>query len=454
MDALSEALSSVRITGAIFVDAICAAPWGFSVPAMERVAHLLAPGTEHLVGYHLVTEGTALIGLEGAADLPIEPGDIVIFPHGDPHTVTNGAPTQLIDSGASLGKWLAGDFEPLRVGTGGGGDMTRFVCGYFGCERHAARLFLAGLPACIRMNVRGDGAGEWLENSIRHLLNDTASGRPGRGVLLAKMAEAIFIETLRRYMEELPPEHTGWLAGARDPVVGGALALLHRRPCHPWTIAELASGIGASRSVLAERFDRLLGEPPLTYLARWRMQLAARKLQTTQDTVLSVAADVGYESEAAFNRAFKREFGVPPAQYRKNIGGGGKGTVLGKLRHDPQRRAAVQSVDKAHAPFRSAQPRSSSLSGTVTVRVPWKTRARASLSMWIWRLTVSMVRPRKSAMSPREIGSMKRTGPSCGLSHAIALCRSASSRNRLATRSAADFLPSSSIHWRAAASSA
>ena len=151
----------------------------------------------------------------------------------------------------------------------------------------------------------------------RHLLSEAASGRPGRTVLLSKMAEALFIETLRRYMERLPPEQIGWLAGARDPVVGTALALLHRKPSHPWTVAELATEAGSSRAVVAKRFTRLLGEPPLTYLARWRLQLAARKLQTTRQTILQVASDVGYESEAAFNRAFKREFGVPPAQYRK-----------------------------------------------------------------------------------------------------------------------------------------
>jgi AraC-like DNA-binding protein len=331
MDAFSQALSSVRMTGAIFVDAICTAPWGFSVPAMATVTHLLAPGTEHLVGYHLVTEGEALIGLPGVPDVPIAAGDIVIFPHGDAHTVANGAPTHFADSGKALGQWLAGDFVPLKVGAGGGGAVTRFVCGYFGCERHAARLFLAGLPACIRMNLRGDGTGEWLETSIRHLLNDTTSNRPGRGVLLAKMAEAIFIETLRRYMEELPPEQTGWLAGARDPVVGAILALFHRKPCHPWSVAELASEAATSRTVLLERFDRFLGEPPLTYLARWRLQLAARKLQTTQETVLNVAADVGYESEAAFNRAFKREFGLPPARYRKNLMDHGKQTLAQRM---------------------------------------------------------------------------------------------------------------------------
>jgi AraC-like DNA-binding protein len=183
----------------------------------------------------------------------------------------------------------------------------------------------------IKIYARGDAAGEWLEGSIRHLLSEAASGRPGRTVLLAKMAEALFIETLRRYMEQLPPEQIGWLAGARDPVVGTALALLHRKPSHPWTLAELAAGAGSSRAVVAKRFTRLLGEPPLTYLARWRLQLAARKLQTTQQPILQVASDVGYESEAAFNRAFKREFGVPPARYRKTLTGNARGSVRERI---------------------------------------------------------------------------------------------------------------------------
>jgi AraC-like DNA-binding protein len=320
MDALSEALNSVRMTGAIFADAMCTAPWGFAVPAMAQVAHLLAPGTECVVGYHLVAEGEALLGLGDALPVRIAAGDIVIVPHGEPHTLTNGTPAQLIDSGA-LGRWFTGDLRPMRVG--GGGAATRFVCGYFGCERHAARLFLAGLPPIVTMNVRDGGAGDWLESSIRHLLEEATSARPGCAVLLSKMAEALFIAALRRYMQELPPEARGWLAGARDPVVGAALGLLHREPASPWTVATLAAKVGASRSLLGERFADMLGEPPLTYLARWRLQLAARLLQTTQKTVLHVALDVGYESESAFNRAFKRAFGQPPAHYRRTFAANG-----------------------------------------------------------------------------------------------------------------------------------
>jgi len=319
MDALSEALNTVRMTGAIFFNAEFTAPWGFAEPHAQKIAHVLTPETERLVPYHLVTEGRALARLKGMPDLPLEAGDIVIIPHGDPHMVCNGSPATLIDGGAWLDNYFSGDLSVARCG--GGGDATRFVCGYFGCERHADRLFLAGLPPALKVNIRGDAGGEWLENSIRYLVSEASSGRPGRTVLLSKMAEALFIESLRRYMEQLPPEQTGWLAGARDPVVGAALALMHRRPCDPWTVAELAGEAGASRSVLAERFTRFLGEPPLTYLARWRLQLAARRLQTSRDIVLQVATDVGYESEAAFNRAFKREFGLPPAQYRRKFFG-------------------------------------------------------------------------------------------------------------------------------------
>lgn len=235
MDALSEAVISVRMIGAIFADAICSAPWGFAVPTMAEIAPILAPGAECVVGYHLVTEGKAAFGLEGTADIPVIADDTVIIPHGDPHTMINGTPPELIDSGAAFGRWMTGDVSPMRCD--GGGEVTRFVCGYFGCDRHAARLFLAGLPSLIKISVRNCPAGQWLESSIRHLLGQAASGRPGCAALLSKMAEALFIEALRLYMEQLPPQASGWLAGTRDPVVGAVLALLHRQPCDPWTMA-------------------------------------------------------------------------------------------------------------------------------------------------------------------------------------------------------------------------
>ena len=319
MDALSEALKAVRMTGAIFYSLECSAPWGFAVPNLCEVAHVLAPGTERLVSYHLVTEGEALVQFADEAPISVAAGEVLIIPHGDAHNVWNGSPVTLIDSAPSLREYLAGTLKVMRVGEGG--PKTRFICGYFGCERHAERMFLAGLPTMIKIDIRGDEAGAWIENSIRLLVSSENTNRPGHAVLLSKASEALFVEALRRYMEQLPPEQPGWLAAAKDPIVGSALALLHREPFNDWTLEGLAAEAGTSRSVLAERFARYLGDAPLTYLARWRLQLASRLLETTRKTIQQVATDVGYDSEASFNRAFKREFGNPPARYRKQIAG-------------------------------------------------------------------------------------------------------------------------------------
>jgi len=185
------------------------------------------------------------------------------------------------------------------------------------CDPQLSRPILSGLPSVFKVNLRTDRSGHWLESSILHLVDEAASGRVGSEAMLAKLSEVLFVDTLRRYVASLPEEQTGWLAGARDPVVGKSLGLLHGRVDHPWTIADLANEVGLSRSALAERFTRYLSEPPMTYLMRWRLQLAARALVRTPKGVAEIAADVGYESEASFNRAFKREFGMPPARYRR-----------------------------------------------------------------------------------------------------------------------------------------
>ena len=231
--------------------------------------------------------------------------------------MTCGSPRQLMDGEGVLSLISNRSFGPLRAG--GGGEVTRFVCGYMACDRRLCQPILAGLPAVIKVNIHSDASGRWLENSIRHLAEEAGSSSPGSGAMLAKLSEALFIDTLRRYVAGLPAEQTGWLAGTRDATVGKSLAILHRRPQHPWTIAELAAEVGLSRSALVERFTRYLAEPPMTYLARWRLQLAARALGSTSHSVAQIAAEVGYESEAAFNRAFKREFGSPPARFRKDL---------------------------------------------------------------------------------------------------------------------------------------
>ena len=319
-DPLSEVLKSVRLSGAVFLDAELSAPWGFASPPASASARLLAPTAEHLVPFHLLVEGDAMARVPGHPVVSLQPGDIVVLPLGDAHALWNGRVRELADSSTLLPKILARELVSERGG--GGGRLTKFICGYIACDRQATRLFLAGLPPLFKVNIRRRASGEWLESTIRLLASDRMLEGGGRGALLAKLAEALFIETLRGYMEELPRRRTGWLAAARDPAVGRALGILHRDPAAPWTVASLAGQSGLSRTVFAERFTRLLGETPLAYVARCRMQLGARLLESTDNTVLQVALKSGYESEAAFNRAFKREFKLPPARYRSLLRAG------------------------------------------------------------------------------------------------------------------------------------
>jgi len=313
-DPFSEALRSVQLSGAIFLDAELSAPWGFASPPASEAAPLLAPSAEHLILFHLLVDGEATARIPGQGSVALAAGDIAVLPRGDAHELWNGRVAALTDSSVLLPRILGGALASERGG--GGGRVTKFICGYIGCERQATRLFLSGLPPLFKVNIRGDSSGAWLESAIRHLASEREPAGAGRSALLAKLAEALFIETLRRYMAELPRQRSGWLAAARDPAVGRALGAIHREPAHAWTVASLAQRAGMSRTIFSERFTRLLGEAPLTYVARCRMQLGARLLETTDDTVLQVAMNAGYESEAAFNRAFKREFDLPPARYR------------------------------------------------------------------------------------------------------------------------------------------
>ncbi len=314
MDAISQILSGVKLSGVVFFSAEFSAPWGVTMPAANQMAARLAPGAEYIVLYHMLIDGSAEVELIDGQFLELTPGDVVIFPHGDVHHMgSKGATRPFPDYGINA-KVKARDLTPLQAG--GGGAISRFVCGYMTCDPYLSRPILRGLPPVFKVNVRTDRSGNWLENSILHLLEEAGSGRVGSEAMLAKLSEALFVDTLRRYVGALPAQQTGWLSAARDPVVGKSLGLLHSRIGHPWTIATLADEVGISRSALVERFTRYLAEPPMTYLTRWRLELAAQSLQKTSRGVADIAADVGYESEAAFNRAFKREFGQPPGRYR------------------------------------------------------------------------------------------------------------------------------------------
>jgi AraC-like DNA-binding protein len=316
VDVLSQVLKIVTLKGAVFYNAEFSAPWSFRSPPSHLIAPHLGPESGHVIIYHLLTEGYAWAQTERDQPVELSAGDIVVFPHGDPHLMGNGPPVQPVDNGQQLAAILSRGLGVTRMG--GGGTVTKFVCGYMICEPQVSRLVLKGLPPMLRVNIRNDASGAWLENSIRFSVDNAGSSNAGAEAVLAKLSEALFVETLRRYVAALPEAQIGWLAGARDPDVGRALELLHKNPARRWTINDLALSVGVSRAVLAERFRHFLGEPPIGYLTRWRLQLGARLLTTTTCGVAEIASQVGYDSEAAFNRAFKRTFHEPPARFRRD----------------------------------------------------------------------------------------------------------------------------------------
>jgi AraC-like DNA-binding protein len=314
MDVLSEVLKVIKLQGALFYNGEFSAPWSVRAASSRALASHFAPGADHVIIYHLITEGRASLRLDSGENVSLGAGDLVMIPHGEPHILENGGATYTSDNSEQLAEVLAQGLKLWRVG--GGGDVTRVVCGYMACDPRLSRGFLSGLPPVFKISIRNDDSGRWLENTIRFSVDQADKYRAGGEAVLAKLSEVLFVETLRAYITQLPCEHTGWLAGARDAEVGRALALIHRSPTKPWTLASLAAEAGVSRSVLAEKFRHYLGEPPMAYLTRWRLQLGAQMLAASSHSVAQVAAEVGYESEAAFNRAFKREFQSPPARFR------------------------------------------------------------------------------------------------------------------------------------------
>jgi AraC-like DNA-binding protein len=319
MDALSEILALVQMSGAVYFHGEFTAPWCVGAPDSKELAPLLAPGAPQLLIYHLVLEGRLFARTAGTEPVAVGPGEVVVFPHGEAHFLSSETgPLEPMSLDTVVDKVQRRDLRPLHAG--GGGACTRLVCGFIACDAHAGRSLLQGLPPVFRVGVRGDAAGEWLERTILRLVDEAASGDSGSHALLTKLSEALFVDTLRRYVATLPAGQRGWLAGTRDTIVGRSLRLLHRDAHRSWTLSDLARQVGVSRSALAERFTRYLGEPPMSYLAHWRLGTAAQSLMKTQKTVAEIAAESGYESEASFSRAFKRMTGRPPARYRRDSG--------------------------------------------------------------------------------------------------------------------------------------
>jgi len=314
MDALSEVMKAIKVEGAVVYNAEFSSPWNFRVPPSHAAAASLEPGKVHIVIFHFLLEGRAQVKMEDGQIIRLASGDVVIFPQGESHILQNSPQTAPVYHEADLPELFAKG--PRLVRRGGGGEITRFVSGYIACDSRSNTELLKGLPSTFKVNIRDGARGRWIEDSICFWVKEAENFRSGDDVVISRLSEALFVEILRRYIAVLPAEQTGWLAGSRDPDIGKTLALMHSRPEHGWTLADLAKCVGTSRSALAKRFTQFLGKPPMSYLTQWRLQLAAKLLTSTNHSVLQIAFEVGYESESAFNRAFKRQFGLPPARYR------------------------------------------------------------------------------------------------------------------------------------------
>ncbi len=317
-DPLTDVLASVRLTGAVFFAVEGTAPWVAEGPPASAISGRVMPEVDHVFEFHAVTQGRCLGGIVGEEPLPLEAGDVICFPHGDPHVMSSARGLRAPPDDLSVYERRPGARVPFPVKLGTGPAEAHLVCGFFGCDVRPFNPLLATLPRVLRTSHRdGSPGGGWLSRLTEVAEAEARSPRPGGEAVLSRLSELMFVEIIRRHLESLPPDRTGWLAGLRDPHVGKALIALHARPGHSWTIDALGREAGISRSVLAERFTALVGEPPIQYLGRWRMQLAASLLATTHDGIAAIGARVGYASEAAFNRAFKKMVGAPPATWRR-----------------------------------------------------------------------------------------------------------------------------------------
>jgi AraC-like DNA-binding protein len=315
-DPLSDVLHSVRLSGAVFFYIEGSSPWVAEAPPARAVAGILMPHAQHVVEYHVVTHGACWGGVVGEAPVRLEAGDVIVFPQGDPH-ILSSAPGMRSPPDLALYSRFLDTPPPIHVPLGGpGGERVEIICGFLGCDARPFNPLLATLPRVLHSRVAAADDGT-LRSFIDAAVRESSSRRPGGASVLARLSELMFVEVVRRHLESMPAGGTGWLAGLRDEFVGRALALLHRRPDHAWTLDELARKVALSRSALAERFTHLVGQPPMQYLARWRMQIAAGLLAGGGASVAQVAVEVGYASEAAFSRAFKKLVGVPPASWRR-----------------------------------------------------------------------------------------------------------------------------------------
>lgn len=340
MDALSDVLRVVRVSRAVFVRAECSSPWAIGSPPPERRDPFLALHAECVAILGFVVEGQCIVETAQRLATNLASGDVILFPQGSAHTMrsADAAARPRVDA-----VFPRASHEVLQeVSCGGGGTRSSIFCACLTCDARFGTLLRALPTAMVARCADGYGAlealdprqhlpstvpqssGTWLGTTLKFTINEARNGRPGNAAMLGRLTELMFLQMLREYLPHLPPHQDGWMTAMQDARVGNAIRQIHAHPARNWTVTGLAQHVGLSRSALALHFTALVGETPMRYLANWRIQLARQLLIDGGRSVQEVAAAVGYESEAAFNRAFKRATGAPPAAWRRAVAGAGR----------------------------------------------------------------------------------------------------------------------------------
>ncbi len=313
MDPLSELIGLVRLSGGVFLDARFTAPWCVSATITADDCRPFMAAPAQIVAYHVVVEGRLILAVGAEAPVEVNAGEIVLLPRNDSHTLASAPGLKAVRVNDLIQPAPDGGLD--RIIYGGGGATTHLVCGFLGTEETHNPL-IDTLPAVLKLDIRRAAARDWVEASVRFAASALAEGRVASSGLVSRLSELLFIEAVRAYAAGLPDDEAGWINGVKDSRVGRALALLHAKPQEPWTAESLAKQAGLSRSAFNDRFASLVGVPPIRYLTLWRLKLAKDKLREGRGSIAQIAHAVGYESEEAFNRAFRREFGQPPARWR------------------------------------------------------------------------------------------------------------------------------------------
>jgi AraC-like DNA-binding protein len=313
MDPLSQVLRSLRLTGGVFLDSRFSAPWSVLTNVSAADCRLAVAAPTQMVAYHFIVEGRLFITVNGEAPIEVRAGEVALLPRNDAHTLGSEAglaPLSAVDLvRPSLDGGLPG------IVHGGGGEPTHVVCGFLATDALHNPL-IATLPRIMKLDV-GDGASRaWIEASVRYAAEELRKGRFASASVMSRLSESLLVEAVRNYAATLGEHETGWLKGLADPQIGRALALIHQDTRTRWSNETLAGEVALSRSAFVERFTALVGTSPIRYQTMWRLETARLNLRDSRMNIAQLAHSVGYESEEAFSRAFKREFGLPPAKWR------------------------------------------------------------------------------------------------------------------------------------------